>query len=820
MFPRLAKFLFLLLLSKGLAAPPPDGLLTGEVRTRLAIQKLGVLGSVLMIGAHPDDERADTLAYFARGRLMRAAYLSITRGEGGQNLIGSEQGDLLGVIRSQELLAARRIDGAEQFFTRAIDFGYSKSAQETFEKWGHERILGDVVWVIRKFRPDVVILCFSGTSRDGHGHHQASAILGREAFTAAADPKRFPEQLEFVQPWQAKRLFWNVYGQTSEPGQIQLQTGEFNPVIGYSYAELAGISRSMHHSQGTGMPPRRGTVTSTLVPLAGPPASGDPFDGIDTSWKRLPGGADVVPLLAKAVAAYNPEHPDETVRLLLQARPLIIGLKDPWGRAKRVELDEAVAQCAGLWLDAAADRWAAVPGSTVSVRATALERTHLPVSLVQVGVGSTGERALITPPAYNQAKTVDLTYQVPIDQPYSGPYWLARPHGFNYYELQGGYADTPENEPVAVARFTVRFGEDNRLRDGEIELVRPIHYRYIDRTRGELVRPLAIVPPAAVEVPQGSVIFPNSTPKKIDVSVQSNVENASGKVALALPSGWRAAPDASEYKLADSGEEQTLSFELTPPASPLDGNVRVPGQVGMRVISYPHFPPQVVFPPADFDAVRVDAKVLVHRIGYIMGAGDQVPDALRQLGCEVTLIGPAEVASGDLSRFEAIVTGVRAYNVRADLRANEARLLDYVRNGGTLVVQYNTFDTRTGIGDIGPYPLRLSGARVSVEEAPVAFPDPASPLLHSPNEITESDFAKWIQERGLYFASDWDPRYRTLFESHDPGETQHPGGTLYTKYGKGAYVFTAYSWFRELPAGVPGAYRIFANLLSAGQVLK
>jgi LmbE family N-acetylglucosaminyl deacetylase len=824
---RPSKFLFLLVLPLLAALAPAQRFPTGAVQTRLALEKLGVVGSVLMIGAHPDDERADTLAYFARGRLMRTAYLSVTRGEGGQNLIGPEQGDLLGVIRSQELLDARRIDGAEQFFTRAIDFGYTKSAAETLDKWGRDRILGDIVWVIRRFRPDVVVLCFSGIQgRDGHGQHTASSILGQEAFKAAADPKRFPEQLRLAPVWQAKRLVWNVYGQSDRPGQIQADTGAYNPLLGYSYAEIAALSRSMHHSQGTGMPMRRGAVTSTFVPIAGEPAKKDLFDGIDTTWNRLNGGASIAPLLDQAARDYDPEHPEKTVGVLLEARYKIGRLTDPWARRKKAELDEAVALCAGLWLDAASDRWPATPASTVSVKATALARWQMPLLLTRVALGPERTPALIQHAPLNEPQTRDLTWQPSPDEPYSQPYWLVHPHGPNYYELDG-YADQPENDPIAAARFAIRLGADSHDRDYDIELTRPVQYRYVDRLLGEVTRPLAIVPPVAVNTPADAVVFPSEAARKLEISLHANVDGASGRLRLDLPAGWRSAPVAADFKLASSGDDQPLAFEVTPPPGQAIGRIHAIATVkgkeianGMRVISYPHFPAQVVFPPSDVEVVRVDAKVLARRVGYVMGAGDVVPDALRQLGCEVTLLGSGDLAGGDLSRFDAVVTGVRAYNVRADLRANQSRLLEYVRKGGTLVVQYNTFDPRSPLADLGPYPFRIGGDRVSLEEAPVAFPDPASPLLQTPNRIDEADFSGWVQERGLYFAGDWDPRYKTLFESHDPGEPPHPGGTLYTRYGDGVYVFTAYSWFRQLPAGVPGAYRIFANLLSAARVLK
>jgi LmbE family N-acetylglucosaminyl deacetylase len=461
----------LLLLAAMAASAQPD--LTGAVETRLAVARLSVLGSVLMIGAHPDDEQTPTLAYFARGRLMRTAYLSLTRGEGGQNLLGPEQGDALGLIRTEELLAARRIDGAEQLFTRAVDFGYTKSADETLGKWGHDAILADIVWNIRKFRPDVIVFVSSGTPRDGHGQHQVSGILGREAFTAAADPRRFPEQLKWVEPWQAKRAMGNPYGGAPEGAErITFETGEYNPVLGHSYIEIAGMSRSQHRSQGMGSPERRGQVTAALTPALGEPAKTDLFDGIDTTWNRVAGGAEVGRILAEASRALDPAQPGKIIPLLLDARKRMSGLKDPWAARKRQELDEAVALCAGLWLDASADRFQAVPGSTVTVHATALDRSRTAVTLAALTLDETTR--IDSELKYNEPLTRDIAWKVPENAAYSQPYWLVKPHGDVYVVADQRMAGMPENPPVLSARFLLRFGAD------EIELTRPVIHRYVD----------------------------------------------------------------------------------------------------------------------------------------------------------------------------------------------------------------------------------------------------------------------------------------------------------------------------------------------------
>ena len=801
---------------------------SGTPAIEQSLKKLTVLGSVLMIAAHPDDENTAILAYYARGRHMRTGYLSLTRGEGGQNLIGPEQGDLLGLIRSHELLAARQIDGAEQFFTRAIDFGYSKTPQETFEKWGHELVLSDVVWVIRRFRPDVVILRFSGTPRDGHGHHQVSAIVGKEAFFAAADPSRFPEQLKYVKPWKARRLLFNSFSFTPQqekdaaatPGRIEVDLGEYNPVLGASYNQIAGMSRSMHRSQGMGASQRPGPSRNFLVPLAGDPPIKDAFDGIDTSWGRVPGGDEIGRILADAVRGFEPDHPERTIPVLLKAHPLIAAIHDPWAERKLKELNEAIALCSGLWLDANADRYDVLPGSKVTVSYTALNRSPFPMileSLTLEGMG--GEvHADTHHAALNSDHPVNAQIEdkVPEDQPYSQPFWLREPRKGDTYTISDQrLIGLPDDPPLLSLHFEIEAGGQM------LDLVRPVRHRYIDRVEGEQTRALTVVPPVALNLPQDMVLFPNTASRPVDIAVRADEPKVQGNVRLTLDPGWSAVPDARPFEQSEAGQQQPLTFEVKPapgpdPPAELHAVAHVGNRdigVGMLVISHPPLPPLTVFPPAVVKLVRADVRVTAHKIGYVMGAGDEMPDAIRQLGCQVTLLTASDLEQGDLSEFDAIVTGVRAYNTRADLRANLPRLLDYARNGGTLIDQYNVTDNN--LVPMGPYPFKISHDRVSVEEAPVKFTNLSNRLLSTPNEITQKDFDGWIQERGLYFASEWDSRYQTVLESNDPGEKPLAGGMLYARYGKGVYIFSGYSWFRELPAGVPGAYRFFANMLSA-----
>ena len=810
--------------------------LSGAAQIKLRLDSLGTLGRLLMIAAHPDDENTAVLAYFARGQHMRTGYLSLTRGEGGQNLIGSEQGDGLGAIRTQELLAARRIDGAEQYFTRAIDFGFSKDAKETLTKWDREKVLSDVVWVIRKFRPDVVIFRFSGTPRDGHGHHQSSAILGKEAFDAAADPARFPEQLKVgVETWKPRRAFFNFFAFNAQQekeaaamkDRVELDVGDYSPLLGRSYGEIAGMSRSMHRSQAMGSSERKGSQRQFFTLVAGEPAKSALMEGIDTSWSRV-GAEDVGVALREIAKSFEPDSPEKSIPRLAALRPRIAAMKNEWRDGKLRDLDEAIAQCAGLWLDLSARAYRAVPGGKVDLTATAVNRADVAAELRSVALeGLAGGDSKADALPKNQSVTRRFSAEVPANQPYTALYWLANPKDGALYGVRDqSLIGMAENPAFVRAKFSIAVGGQ------VIEIVRPAVHRYVDRVYGELERPLVVVPPVGVALREKSIIVTGAASRRVEVMLQSNSANASGTLKLEAGAGWKVEPESQPFDLKEAGEQRTLLFAVTPPIGESDTMLQAVAEVagrrvtqGVDVIDYPHIPPQTLFPVASARLVRTGVKALVKSVGYVMGAGDDVPAALKQIGLDVTPLSPGDLARSDLSRFDAIVTGVRAWNTRADLRANHQRLLDYMTAGGTVVVQYNVQEGGFFGGDpkllekIGPYPLTTGRERVTVEEAPITFLNPASPLLHSPNEIASKDFDGWIQERGLYFASEWDPKYQALFACNDPGEEPMRGGTLATRYGKGAYVFTAYAWFRQLPAGVPGAFRIFANFLSAGKTL-
>ena len=829
---------------------PVETFLIGTPAIRHSLAKLNVLGSVLMIAAHPDDENNPVLTYLSRGLKVRTGYLSLNRGEGGQNLLGDEQGPLMGVVRTQELLAARRDDGGSQYFTRAIDFGFTTSLDETLKNWGHDKILADVVWVIRRQQPDVIMLVFSGTPTDGHGNHQASAILGKEAFEAAGDPTRFPEQLKWVKPWHARRLmrprFIPPPGLVLPPGTLEalngpanspvitFDAGEFNPVIGRGYQEIALISRSEHRSQGQGSRLAYGSAPGVIALLAGDVPQKSIFDDIDTTWNRVPGGARVGAILAKAESGFNDLHPERTVPALLEARPLVAALArngEVWAQWKLEDIDQAIALCAGLRTEVQADAPAYVPGATAKLQLTAINRSSLPILLTGIHLAGWGD---VNVPVKNKAlesNKPDIT-EVPViiaaNQPWSQPFWLREPRdGFDYsisHQELIGRADTV---PELLARF------DFSLNDATFSLTTPIHFRYSEPARGEIIRPVVVQPPVSIDLPAENFVFPLGAVRDVSFQVRALAAVQSGEVRLETPQGWKVQPAFVAFQLKEMGEAQEARFHLTPPPESLTGKFRVVAKANgvevashVALISYSHIPTQTVLQASEGKLSAASLKVLAKRVGYVMGASDKEPEALRQMGCQVDLLTEKDLSTANLSLYDAIVTGVRAYALRADLRASQPKLMEYVKNGGTLVVQYNNpSDKRMSpsvadaLDHMGPYPFSFSGddARVTDETAPMKVLVPASPLLNFPNKITPADFDGWVQERGLYFSNKWDPRYETPLETHDTGKPELKGSTLYTRYGKGAYVFTALSWFRELPAGVPGAYRMFANLLSAGK---
>ena len=803
-----------------LSAQPVQPVNSAELQ--LALARLNVLGRVLYIGAHPDDENTALLAYLARERLADAAYLSLTRGDGGQNLLGSEKGELMGVIRTQELLAARRIDGAHQFFTRAIDFGYSKSSDESLEIWDHDAVLSDMVRIIRRYQPDIIIARFLEGDNGGHGHHAASALLAREAFIAAADPSRFPEQLAELKPWQAKRLLWNGWrlDPAKEDSLLMVDTGLYNPLLGRSYTEIAAQSRSMHKSQGFGSAERRGSRIEYFRHLAGEYGPRDLFDGVDLSWRRVsPAGDSLARLFTEALHRFSPAAPAAALPPLLRAWQMIQQLPDgPYVMQKRDELIEAIRACSGLWLEAAADRPVAAAGDSLRLALQVVNRSDAPWLLEQISF-SWGLAGMLvqSPLANNQPfeKTVPLS--LPPGLPVTQPYWLQQPAGGGLYTVaEQSLTGEPESPPAGTVTFSLR------LADQLLPMTIPVLYRWTDPVEGDLYRPFVVGPPVLVHVKETLLLFADHKARPIGIQLRSLTGAVSGRAILALPAGWSCSPESIPFQLARRDETLDLEFQIHPMDHAQEGNVTAQASTSGRswgevmiTISYPHIPVQTLFTPAQAKLLRLPLPSAKRRIGYIMGAGDEIPACLEAAGYPLRMLSDNDLEKGNLAGLDVIITGVRAYNTRPALAAAQPRLLQFVQTGGTLIVQYNT-PFRLVTSQLGPWPLRLSRDRVSDEEAPVTLLQPEHPLLTRPNRITAADFSGWVQERGLNFPDQWDDRYQTLLASHDPGEKDKTGGTLYARYGKGIYIHSSYSWFRQLPAGVPGAWRLFLNMIQAG----
>jgi len=792
-------------------APPAD-----RVSIEQELKKLPVLGSVLYIAAHPDDENTRLLAYLAQEKHYRTGYLALTRGDGGQNLIGNEQGELLGLIRTQELLAARRTDGAEQFFTRAKDFGFSKGPEETLRIWDKEKVLGDVVWVIRKFRPDVMICRFPTTGEGGHGHHTASAILAQEAFTAAADPTRFPEQLKFVQPWQAKRLLWNTFNfggnDTTSPDQFKIDVGVYNTLLGKGYGEIAADSRSNHKSQGFGTAKQRGQSYEFFKTILGDAPRTDLMDGVNTTWKRVQGGDAINIRTNELVKSFSPAEPVKSLPLLMNIYGSVQKLTDTyWKTQKLKELNLLIPACAGLWLESYAQNPTYAIGDSISVRNQVINRSGSMIRLVSTETGDQKNTFNTLLPANQMQNLESRTLAGTITQ----PYWLDGAQTGGSYPVANqelvGYPENPD--PVTVDWQFVIYGH-------LFTLHRQLMYKYTSPVRGEVYQPLEITPQVTANLDQQVYIFNSAQPKQVIVKLKS-FTNSSGSISLKAPEGWKITPANASFTGKKKGEEWIAVFSVTSAISKTETDtvqaiMQVNGktfQQGIRQITYEHIPNITYFPPSRAKLVNVDLKISGKRIGYLPGAGDLVPEALQQVGYQVTMLSENEILNGNLSVYDAIIIGIRAFNINTRLPVEEPKLLEYVKNGGNLLVQYNNNNGLVS-NQIGPYPFRIMNVRVTDENAPVTILNAADPVLNYPNKITQADFKGWIQERGIYFADDIDPKYRTVLQMNDPGEQPNKGSLLVADYGKGRFVYTSLVFFRELPAGVPGAYRLFINLIS------
>ncbi len=827
----------------------------GATALGLQLRKLGTTKRVLMVGAHPDDEDTQLLARFALEEGADVAYLSLTRGEGGQNGIGPELGEGLGLLRTEELLAARRVDGAQQFFTRAYDFGFSKSAEETFRHWPREEVLRDVVTVIRMFRPDIIVTVFSGTPRDGHGHHQVSAILAHEAFTAAADGSRFPGT---GRPWQVTKLYQSMRG-NPDGATVRVPIGNLDPLIGRSPFQLAMASRSRHRSQDMGRPelpgPRWGTLRRVFPEGAGSEPS--VWAGIDTT---LALDAPPESTTARALqryqqqveavrARFNPLDPRAsaagllealgTLRLALDSLPRTNGVADLSDdiRNEMGDLEAAAVTGLGIVIDGVANDARLAPGQTVDVEVTVWNGGADPLRISSVGPGmpDTEWSAVPVPETADPSGTVapgalstwKWRVQVPRGAYPTEAYYLRDARRGDLYTWD------PDRRGEPIAR---PFGPDPLTACGHgavngtvINFCTDVTFREVDLRQGELRRPVMVVPAVSVLLDPPARVLSTSAQRPIPYTVRLAAEQVggiSGQVQLQVPAGWRAEPASVPVRFAAPGEVREVRFTVTAPANVRAGDHPVSAvfvaedgrrfERGVQMIDYPHVRARPLYHDAKSVIRAFDVRVPQGlRVAYIEGAGEEGPGFLANLGITPELLDAEDLAEGDLDRFDVIVAGSRAYEVRTDLMAHNRRLLDWVARGGTMIVQYNKYEIVEG--NFTPFPITMARphGRVTDENAPVRILDPAHPVFTTPNRINDADWQGWVQERGLYFAETWDPAYTPLLEMGDPGEALR-GGLLVARHGQGTYVYTGLAFFRQFPEGVPGAYRLFANLLALG----
>ena len=830
--------------------------------------RLQTTSSAMLTGAHPDDEDSGLLARLSRGDHVRVAYLSLTRGDGGQNVIGQELFEPLGVIRTEELLQARTLDGADQLFTRAYDFGFTKTLDEAKQKWPEKELLADLVRAIRLYRPLVLISRFSGTPADGHGQHQMAGYLTPIAFRLAGDPAAFPEQIaEGLLPWQPLKLYegqrFRYSGNLNELPTLKLETGIYDPLLGRTYYQIAEEGRSQHKTQNMGTVELRGEHSSgvrLVQNLTGPvQAEKTMFDGIDisiTGIEKVSGlnpGAITPDLetmqasLKQALKEFDPYRPSSIVPQLVRAleadrsaRRKLGELKGLAARnadfllsEKQTELEHALAKAEAVVIDTLADRETVVPGGSfeVSLRVFVPENSPVKVGSPALQIPQGWKAEEISSTAAGDFRSEATPYQwyyrvrVPADAPATQPYWLDQPRdGYLFRWSKGDPKDMPFAPPLVFGTVSLQ------IAGAEFKAGKALQYRYADEVRGEVRRDLNVVPAFTLQVGDELMMVPAGSSmvhRKIGVTTTSKVKGgAQANVSLKLPDGWQSRPKSVRLSFARPGERRLVDFDVEIPAAAKIGEYKIRAAVESQgqnydrieqTISYPHIQTHRIYWAAEVKAEVVDLKVAPVKVGYIMGSGDQVPDAIRRMGLEVTLLDEADLSSGDLSRFDTIVMGVRASQVRPDVVANNHRLLDYMRNGGTLIVQYQQRDyTRAGLP---PYPAEIDptppqSARVTDEDAPIRVLAAEHPVFNFPNPIGSSDWQGWVQERNLYSFTSFDPHYQPLLECGDPGEPPQNGGEVYAEYGKGKYIYTSYSWFRQLPAGVPGAYRLFANLLS------
>ncbi|MGM0581851.1 MAG: PIG-L family deacetylase [Bacteroidota bacterium] len=791
------------------------------------MQKLKNTTRVLYVAAHPDDENTRLIAYVENGKKFDAAYLSLTRGDGGQNVIGPELREGLGLIRTQELLAARKIDGGKQFFTRANDFGYSKNPKETFNKWGKEEVLSDVVWTIRNFQPDIIVTRFNQTPGITHGHHTASAILANEAFKLAGDEDAFPEQLKWTNTWQPKKIYWNTsswfFRRNEDFDRSQYITenaGGYSPLLGISYTEMAALSRSRHKSQAFGTAGSRGDEVEYFEYWDGPENENELFSGIDHSWNKFKNGKTIQKAIAKLIDDYQSNQPEASIAQLFEIKKLIEKLDESAVKKDKLKaINDLILNCAGFYDLLFYDNAYASPGDEINVNLELVNRSKADIELVSAKILPTQEKLSISGNLENnQVKLESFPLNIPDDFPYSNPYWLNDPSANGLYNVNDQQLiGMAENDPALQAEINLKInGEDFSFNS-------PLKYKTSDRINGEIIQPLYVVPPLSIEFNEEVSIFTSKgQEKEVSIKITALKNEVSGSLELDLPEGWQVKPQNKELSFNNLSKNSTKDFKIKLSSGnqegkfPLKAKAIINGKTvdkSIQEIKYDHIPNQVILRPAQQQVVLADVEIIGKKVGYIEGAGDAVDEAIKAMGYEVDHIDIEKISVEELKKYDAIIAGIRAYNVNSALQIHYGKMNEYMESGGVYMVQYNTTYSLPET-DFWPYTLNLSRDRITVEEAPMKFINPNHPSLNYPNKITAEDFEGWVQERGLYFPNKWDKNYEPILAGNDPEENTTKGALLIANYGKGKFVYTGLSFFRELPAGVPGAYRLLANLLA------
>jgi len=789
------------------------------------LEKLDVFGKVLYIAAHPDDENTRLIAYLANEKKYETAYLSATRGGGGQNFLGTHLKDNLGLIRTQELLEARKIDGGQQFFTSAIDFGYSKEPIETLNFWNEEKILSDFVWIIRKFRPDIIITRFNQTPYITHGHHTASTMLADKAFNLAGDPSAFPEQLKHVKIWKPKRLMWNTSRRFFNlddydiDKMIKIDVGVYNNKIGKSYNEIASESRSMHKSQAFGSLRRRGSEVELIVHTQGVKAENDIMDGVDTSWDRIKPNDALKSYLRQAKDSFNIDKPYQIIDYLsLAYRELNRVFDRDWRSIKKNEIKNLIKASSGLFFEALSNVELASYGEEVKIKFDVINRSPYPIKLDKIQLN---EKEFIIDDSLKNNKlfSVEKSFQLPLEHEVSEKYWLKNPSEFGSYNIDDQKLITePDNKPVLEAKFIFK------VNGQQISYISPVTYKLNSPINGDEYRPFNIGNPIYLNPKNDLEYLVNTNKKNLEVEVISGANNISARIYLDAPEGTKVDPEFYDINFKNNNEKKLLNFNVSlsdnkNSINKVSYKAKIDDKIfsrGINKIIYSHISHQTRFPKSEVSLIKFDLNVKAKNVAYIMGSGDKIPESLSLVGYKVDLFEKNDINIDNLKDYDALIVGVRAFNSDKSLLDIKPQLMNFMESGGNVIIQYNT-SRNLDVNKFSPYPFTLSRNRVSQENAPVRIINSKHPALNYPNKISLKDFNGWVQERGLYFPNSWSNDFETIISSNDKGESPNNGGILISKVGEGYFVYTSYSWFRQLPAGVSGAYKIFTNLISLGK---